>query len=304
MPGDLDDSGAAGFFLALVLDGVLAGAIYALIALAFVVVYKASRLMNFALGEWIMLAAGFVAVGLHAVGVGLAAAVLGASAGMVVVALLLNRIVLRPLVGRPLVSLIMVTFGLGVFLRGATSIVFEGVPRRITLPLPSTALAMSGVLVPMEKVIAAGTAIVAIVIVTLAFRWSRTGIALRAIADDQQAAMAMGIDVPGHLTLTWAVAGVLAVLAGTLWIAVAGAGLGVVLVGLKVFPVVVIGGLDSIPGTIVAAVGIGVLESLSAGYLDPLLGAGFNTVAPYVALIAMLFVRPYGLFGRADVARV
>ena len=116
--------------------------------------------------------------------------------------------------------------------------------------------------------------------------------------------MAMGIDLPRYLALTWAVAGVIAVLAGTLWIAVVGGGLGLVLVGLKVFPVVVIGGLDSIPGTVVGAVLVGVLESLAAGYLDPLVGGGFSNVAPYLALIAMLFVRPYGLFGRADVARV
>ena len=300
----MNDSAAVTFFVALVVDGVLAGAIYALIALAFVVVYKASRLMNFALGEWIMLAAGLVAVGLNAAGVSLVPALLGASAGMIVVALLLNRVVLRPLVGRPLISLIMVTFGLGAFLRGTTTMALEGIPRRIVLPLPSAPLEISGLFVPTERLAAAAVAVVAIVIVASAFRWSRTGIALRAIADDQQAAMAMGIDVSHHLTLTWAVAGVLAVLAGTLWTAVAGAGLGLVLVGLKVFPVVVIGGLDSIPGTIVAAVVIGVLESLSAGYLDPLLGAGFNTVAPYVALVAMLFARPYGLFGRADVARV
>ncbi len=212
--------------------------------------------------------------------------------------------VLRPLVGRPLIALIMVTFGLGVFLRGTTTMALEGIPRRIALPLPTEPLEFAGLFVQTEKLAAAAIAVVAIAVVTSAFRWSRTGIALRAIADDQQAAMAMGIDVPHYLTLTWAVAGVLAVLAGTLWTAVAGVGLGLMLVGLKVFPVVVIGGLDSIPGTIVAAVGIGVLESLSAGYLDPLLGAGFNTVAPYLALVAMLFARPYGLFGRADVARV
>jgi branched-chain amino acid transport system permease protein len=295
---------AFAFLAALVIDGALAGAIYALMALAFVVVYKASRLVNFALGEWIMLAATLVAVGLHALGTGLAAAMAGALAGMVVLGLALNRVVLRPLIGRPLISLIMVTFGLGALLRGLMPIVFGGIPRRIALPVPAEPLGAWGVSVPAEKAVAAGAAVVAILLLWSAFRWSRTGIALRAIADDQQAAMAMGIDLPRHFALTWAVAGALAVLAGTLWTAAAGGGLGLLLVGLKVFPIVVIGGLDSVPGTVVAAVVVGVLESVSAGYLDPLLGAGFSTVAPWIALIAMLVVRPHGLFGRADVARV
>jgi branched-chain amino acid transport system permease protein len=136
------------------------------------------------------------------------------------------------------------------------------------------------------------------------FQRSRTGVALRAIADDAQAAMAMGIDIHRYSAITWALMGVLSVLAGTLWTFVSGGGFGVVLVGLKVFPIVIIGGLDSIPGTIVGAIVVGVLESLAAGYLDPLLGGGFSNVASYLVLIAMLFARPYGLLGRADVARV
>ena len=136
------------------------------------------------------------------------------------------------------------------------------------------------------------------------FSRSRTGIALRAIADDQQAAMAVGIDLNRHFALTWAMVGVLSVCAGTLWTVVAGGGFGMVLVGLKVFPIVIIGGLDSIPGTLAGAVVVGVLESLAAGYVDPLLGGGFSNVASYLVLIAMLFVRPYGMFGRPDVERV
>jgi branched-chain amino acid transport system permease protein len=261
-------------------------------------------MINFALGEWIMLAAGLVAAGLHTVNLGLGAALLTACAGMVVVALTFNRVVLRPLVGRPLISLIMVTLGLGVLLRGAVMMTLGGVPRRIALPVPTEPLDAHGIAIPTDKLVAAAIAVLAIALVASFFHWSRTGIALRAIADDQQAAMSMGIDLPHYLALTWATAGVIAVLAGTLWTVVAGGGLGLVVVGLKVFPIVVIGGLDSIPGTIVGAVVVGMLETLAAGYLDPVLGAGFGNVAAYLALIAMLFARPYGLFGRADIARV
>jgi branched-chain amino acid transport system permease protein len=285
-------------------DGALAGALYALVALAFVVVYKASRVINFALGEWIMLAAGLVAVALHGLGANLPLALLLASAGMILFALAWNRVVLRPLVGRPLISLIMVTLGLGAMLRGAITLALGGVPRRIPLPIPTEPVAVGGLILSTEKLVAASVAVGVIAIVTWVFTVSRIGVALRAVADDQQVAMAMGIDLPRYFALTWAAVGVIAVFAGTLWTIAGVGGFGIVLVGLKVFPIVIIGGLDSIPGTLVGAVVVGVLESLAAGYLDPVVGGGFSTIAAYLVLIAMLCVRPFGLFGRADVARV
>jgi branched-chain amino acid transport system permease protein len=124
------------------------------------------------------------------------------------------------------------------------------------------------------------------------------------IADDQQAALAAGIDIRNHFALVWAATGVISVIAGILWTFVAGGGLGVALVGLKVFPIVIIGGLDSVAGSIVAAMIIGVLESLGTGYLDPRLGGGFGNVACYLLLLAMLMVRPHGMFGRRKPERV
>jgi branched-chain amino acid transport system permease protein len=287
------------FFVSLLVDGALAGTIYALIALAFVVVYKASRMINFALGEWVMLAAMLVATGLQAIGLGLPGALGLAALGMVALALAVSRVILRRLVGQPLISFIMVTLGLGALMRGAGAVVFRGISPLIPLPLPSEPLAVYGVLVSTGKLAAALVAAVAIAAVSWFFRRSRTGLALQAIADDQQAAMGVGIDLDRHFALTWAIMGALCVLGGTLWTFVSGGGLGLVLVGLKVFPIVVVGGLDSIPGTIVAAVALGVLESLAAGYLDPLVGGGFSNVASYLVLVAMLFARPHGLFGHA-----
>ena len=292
------------FFAALVVDGALAGALYALIALAFVVVYKASRMINFALGEIVMLGVGLVATGVHVAGLPLGAALAAAAAGMIVLALAFNRLVLRRLVGRPLIALIMVTLGLGAFLRGSSSIVLAGVPLRMTLPLPAESIVLGALVVPAERLAAAAVAVLVIAVLTWALRRSRAGVALRAIADDQQVAMAMGIDVGRYFALAWAMVAVIAVLAGTLWTVVSAGGVGIVLVSLKVFPIVVIGGLDSIPGTMVAAVLIGVLESLATGYADPVLGTGFSSVASDIALIAMLVARPHGLFGRGDIARV
>jgi branched-chain amino acid transport system permease protein len=292
------------FFVALVVDGALAGAVYALIALGFVVVYKASRVINFALGEWVMLGARGAAAGFYAAGLGLLGSVAAASAAMGVLALAFNRAVLRRMIGRPLISLIMVTLGLGAVLRSAAALAFRGVPGAVPLPISTAPVLVGGLAIPAEKLVAAGVAVLAIAAVTWFFQRSRTGLALRAIADDQQAAMAVGIDVQRHFSITWALLGAISVVAGTLWTAAAGGGFGLVLVGLKVFPIVIVGGLDSIPGTIAGAILIGVLESLSAGYLDPLLGGGFSNIAAYLVLIGMLFVRPYGLLGRPDVERV
>jgi branched-chain amino acid transport system permease protein len=292
------------YFVALVVDGVFAGAIYTLVALAFVVTYKASRLINFALGEWTMVAAGFAGAGFHLLGLGVAGSLAAAAAGMIALGVGLNRLVLRALVGRPLISLIMVTLGLGAVLRGAAFLGLAGVPQRIPLPIPTGPLVAGGLVLSTEKLVTAAVASAAIAGVTWFFHGSRIGLALRAVADDQQVAMAMGIDLQRCFTITWALVGVIAVLAGTLWSVAGSGGFGVVLLGLKVFPIVIIGGLDSIPGTIAGAAFVGVLESLAAGYLDPLLGGGFSHVAAYLVLIAMLFARPYGLFGRAEVARV
>jgi len=133
---------------------------------------------------------------------------------------------------------------------------------------------------------------------------SRLGIALRAMADDQQAAMLVGINLHRSVALTWALMGLLCVIAGTLWMVMAGGGVGVVLVGLKVLPIVIIGGLDSFPGTLLGALVVGLLESLVAGYLDPLVGGGLSTIAAYLVALMMLWMRPYGLLGTPDIERV
>jgi branched-chain amino acid transport system permease protein len=292
------------FCVALLVDGMFVGTVYALIALAFIVVYKTSRTMNFALGEWLMLGAALVAAGMHGFSAGLAAAIGAACVGMTGLALAFNGVVLARLVGQRPISMIMITLGLGALMRGFAAIAFSGAPTRIALPIPSDPLRVHGLSISADRLVAAVVATISIGLLTWLFQRTRTGVALRAIADDQQVAMAMGIDVRRYFAVTWGVVGVLSVLAGVLWTSVSGGGFGVVLVGLKVFPIVVLGGLDSIGGAVVAAILIGVLESLAAGYMDPLLGAGFSGVAAYFLLIGMLFVRPHGLFGQGDVARV
>ena len=293
-----------GFFAILVVDGLLAGAIYALVALSFVVVYKTSRVVNFSLGEWMMLGSGMVAVGVHVLDLGLAGSLLVGLAGAMALALAFNRVVVRRVVGGPPITLIMITLGLGALMRGVAALAFRGIPGAMPVSLPRDPLVLAGIPVQADRLLVAGIAIGGAVLVTAFFQATRTGLALRAIADDQQVATAMGVDVDRHFAITWLIVGALSVLAGVLWTVVAVGSFGVVLVGLKVFPVVVLGGLDSVIGTVLGGLLIGLLESLTAGYLDPYLGGGFSTIASYLVLIVALCVRPYGLLGRAEVRRV
>jgi branched-chain amino acid transport system permease protein len=292
------------FLLSLLVDGVLAGAVYALFALAFVVVYKASRMINFALGEWAMLGTRLVATGLSGLGLGVVGAASFAAAVSVAVALGFNRVVTRRLLGRPLISAILVTLGLGMVLRGAVPLLLPGGSVAASAFLATDTVSVHGVALATGKLVAAVAAMLSVAAVAAFFRWSRTGLALRAIADDPRSAAAAGVDVDRHFAIAWALMAVIALLAGVLWTFVAGSGFGVVLLGLKVFPIVIVGGLDSIVGTLLGAFGLGVLESLAAGYLDPIVGAGFSGIATYLVLIATLCVRPHGLLGHPRIERV
>ena len=291
------------YFVELSLNGAVAGALYALAALSFVVVYKATRVMNFALGEFVMFATGIVAAGANVFGLGLVFALALGGAGMFAVAAGFNHFVLRHLVGRPVIGMIMITLGFGAVLRAAAAFWFGGVSRDLDLPLPRGAREVGGVLVSPDEVAAAAIALALVGAVSWFFARTRQGIALRCVADDGKAALAMGIDVRWAFTLVWGIAGVIAVAAGVLWTWITGGGFNLVLVGLKVFPIVIIGGLDSIAGVVAGAMLIGWIEALAAGYLDPLLGGGFGHVTSYLLLIVMLLVRPWGLFGSESIER-
>jgi branched-chain amino acid transport system permease protein len=214
------------------------------------------------------------------------------------------QLVVRRLVARPALSAIMATLGLGMVMRGSGLVLFTGAPGLFPPTLLSDPLIVGSVAIASGKLVAAGVAVACVALIGGFWRFSRTGIAWRAIADDPQAARAAGIDVDRHLLLVWSLSGAVAMVAGVLWTFVTGGGFGVALIGLKVFPIVILGGLDSIAGTIVAALAVGVLESLGAGYVDEALGRGFSGIAPYLALLAMLMLRPRGLFGQPRVERV
>jgi branched-chain amino acid transport system permease protein len=292
------------FLLALVLNGASIGLMYSLIALGFVLVYKATDAINFAQGEFVMLAGLIMAVVLGFEGAPLIAAIVVVLAAMIGFGFGLERVVLRPLLGRPVVAVIMATIGLAAMIRGLGPVIFGNETRALPLPIGDEPVVIGPASLPPIQVLGAAVAIGFFLAFSWFFKKSRMGVAMRAVADNQQVAQAMGINVERYFALAWAMAGIVSALGGIVWGSMLGVDVHLALVGLKVFPVVILGGLDSIGGALVGGLIIGIVESLAAGYLDPYVGGGTKDFAPYVLMILMLMVRPYGIFGRRQIERV
>ena len=293
-----------GFTLVLLTNGVLIGLMYSLIALGFVLVYKATDAINFAQGEFVMFAGFIVAGAIVLGGAPFWLGVVVAVAGMVAFGFGLERIVLRPLIGRPIIAVIMATIGLATILRGAAPLFFGAETRSIELPFSDEPISFGFITLPPVQVAGALISLAFLGAFTWFFMKSRMGVAMRAVADNQQVAMAMGINVERYFAIAWGMAGVVSALGGLAWGALLGVDVHLALIGLKVFPVVILGGLDSIVGAIVGGLIIGVVENLAAGYLDPLVGGGTKDFAPYLLMIVMLMIRPYGIFGKRRIERV
>ena len=292
------------FTLVLLTNGVMIGLMYALIALGFVLIYKATDAINFAQGEFVMFA-GFIAAGAAiAAGLSFWLSALLAVAGMVALGFGLERVVLRPLIGRPIIAVVMATIGLAAVLRGGAVLAFGAGTRDIAMPVGGAPINLGLVLLSRVQLVGAAVSIVFLAVFSWFFLKSRVGIAMRAVADNQQVAMAMGINVERYFALAWAMAGVVSALGGVVWGAMLGVDNQLALVGLKVFPVVILGGLDSILGAVVGGLIVGIVENVAAGYLDPYVGGGTKDFAPYVLMIIALMIRPEGIFGRRRIERV
>jgi branched-chain amino acid transport system permease protein len=292
------------FFLQLTLNGLVVGGIYALVALGFVIIYKSSGVLNFAQGEFLMLGAYVSLTIMSTAKVPFAAAFVLTLLFSAVLGLLMERLVLRPLLGQPIISVIMVTLGLSSVLKA----VVQGFWGTDTRPFPSvfpTDPIMLGPL-PVSRgyLWSLGCVAVLLVLLNLFFRRTRLGLAMRATASSQQVALSMGISVRRIFALSWVIAAAVSAAGGMLLGAMRGGADGsLAFYGLKVIPVVILGGLDSITGAIAGGLVIGVLENLSGGYLDALAGGGVKDVAPFVALVLILMVKPNGLFGGAQARR-
>jgi branched-chain amino acid transport system permease protein len=292
------------FFGLLMSNGILIGLMYSLIALGFVLVYKATDAVNFAQGEFVMIA-GFLAVGaLTVLGVPLWISVTGALLGMVAFGFALERVMLRKLIGRPVIAVVMATIGLAAILRGLGPFgIFQGT-RTLPLPLRDEPFILGPLFIPPIQLLGGIVSLVFLGGFGYFFLKSRKGVAMRAVADNQQVAMAMGIDVERYFGLAWAMTGIVSALGGVLWGNMLGVDVNLALVGFKVFPVVILGGLDSIPGAILGGLIVGLVENVAAGYVDPYVGGGTKDFAPYVLMIVALMIRPYGIFGKRIIERV
>jgi branched-chain amino acid transport system permease protein len=292
------------FFVDLMTNGLLVGLMYSLVALGFVLIFKATSIINFAQGDLVMFAGYIAAVMLSIEGVTMWIMVPVLVVSMVALGFVLERGILRPMVGQPLVSVIMVTIGLSFALQGLVSILWGASTRELPLPVRFEPYEVGPALISPINLLAAVIAVAFLICFGLFFTRSRLGVAMRAVADDQQASMVVGIKVPRVFALSWAIAGMAAAAGGIIWGNMLGVDTLLALVGLKVFPVVILGGLDSIIGAIVGGLIMGAVESLAAGYLDPYVGGGTKDFIPYVLMILVLFVKPYGFFGHETIERV
>jgi branched-chain amino acid transport system permease protein len=295
------------FFFEVLIGGLLSGVMYSLVALGFVLIYKASGVFNFAQGAMVFFAA-LTYVGLLEHGFSPWTAVLTTLAVMVVLGLAIERIVLRPLVNQPQITLFMATIGLSFFIEGLAQIMWGANVRGLELGLqdePMEWLSNStGMNVSKFDVAAAGVAAILVTSLALFFSRTRIGRALRAVADDHQAALAVGIPLQHIWAIVWAVAGFVALVAGLLWGARNGVQFALTFVALKALPVLILGGFESIPGAIVGGLIIGATEKLAEVYLGPFVGGGIEGWFPYVLALVFLLVRPEGLFGEKIIRRI
>ena len=296
------------FFFEVLIGGLLSGVMYALVALGFVLIYKASGVFNFAQGAMVFFAALTCVSLVNHWGFPLWLSILVTIATMALLGVLIERIVLRPLVNQPEISLFMATIGLSFFIEGLAQLMWGAEVQRLDLGIedvPMESLLNNfNIIVSKFDVVAA--CICAILVTCLALFFSRTkiGRALRAVADDHQAALAVGIPLQHIWGIVWAVAGFVAMVAGLLWGSRNGVQFSLTFVALKALPVLILGGFTSVPGAIIGGLIIGSTEKLAEVYIGPFVGGGIEGWFPYVLALLFLLVRPEGLFGEKIIRRI
>ncbi|TBW13043.1 branched-chain amino acid ABC transporter permease [Azotobacter chroococcum subsp. isscasi] len=291
------------FFLETLIGGLLAGTMYSLVAIGFVLIYKASGVFNFAQGAMLLFAA-LTFVSLQEQGLPFALALLLSVAVMALGAIAIERAVLRPLVNRSQITLFMATLGLSFVIEGLAQGLMGAQVRALDLGIDDVPLFIGEVMVSQFDLVAAATAAVLVTVLALLFNSTRIGVSLRAVADDTRAALSIGIDLNRIWQIVWAVAGIVGLVAGLLWGARQGVQFSLSLVVLKALPVLIIGGFTSIGGAIVGGLIVGAAENLAEVYIGTHIGGGITPWFAYVLALAFLYIRPAGLFGERAIERV
>ncbi len=296
------------FFFEVLIGGLLSGVMYALVAIGFVLIYKASGVFNFAQGAMVFFAA-LTCVGIiDKFGVSLWVAIPITMLVMIALGLAIERVVLRPLVNQPEITLFMATIGLAFFIEGLAQLMWGSQVHKLDLPIEDVpipyVLDNYNIIVSQFDVTAAAICALLVTVLALLFSKTKVGRALRAVADDHQAALAVGIPLQRIWAVVWAVAGLVALVAGLLWGARNGVQFALTFIALKALPVLILGGFTSIPGAIVGGLIIGASEKLAEVYIGPLVGGGIEGWFPYVLALLFLLVRPEGLFGEKIIRRI
>jgi branched-chain amino acid transport system permease protein len=290
------------FALELTVSGLLVGMMYSLVALGFVLIYKASGVFNFAQGDMTFLAALGLAALVVKVPFWLGLIIMIVLMGLL--AIVIERVVLKPLVARPPLVLFMATIGVSFFLQGLAQAVWGSQPRGLELGISDQTYEIGGVFISAIEILGAAVAGILVGALVWFFQKTKTGRALRAVSDDHEAAQSVGIPLRRAWGITWAIAGFVAIVAGALWGSRVGVQASLAFLALKALPVLIIGGIDSIPGAIIGGLIIGATENLAEGFIGPLVGGGIKNFFPYLLALIVLAVRPYGLFGREIIERV
>ena len=295
------------FFAEVLIGGMLSGVMYSLVALGFVLIYKASGVFNFAQGAMVFFAA-LSFVGVMELGVPFWLAIPATIFIMVLVGVATERFVLRPLVNQHEITLLMATIGLTFVIEGVAQLTWGVDVRRLDLgikdvPLPWLA-DNAGIFISQMDIFSAVIAGIMVAVLALVFSKTKVGRALRAVADDHAAALSIGIPLDKIWAIVWGIAGVVALVAGMLWGARSGVQFALVFVALKALPVLIIGGFTSVPGVIIAGLIVGSAEKIAEVYLGPMVGGGIESWFPYVLAIFFLLIRPEGLFGEKIIRRV
>lgn len=290
-------------FLETLIGGLLAGTMYSLVAIGFVLIYKASGVFNYAQGS-ILLFAALTFVTLTDQGVPAFAAIALTVALLVATAIAIEKLLLRPLTNRSPMTLFMATLGLSYVVEGVAQGIMGSQVRALNLGIDDLPIFFGDIMVSQFDLIAAGVALALVVVLSLLFNRTRIGIQLRGVADDTRAALSLGIDINRIWQIVWAVAGLVGLVAGLLWGARQGVQFSLSLVVLKALPVLIIGGFTSIAGAIVGGLIVGAGESLAETYIGPFIGGGITPWFAYALALVFLFIRPAGLFGERQIERV
>jgi len=293
------------FFFQLVVTGFAQGMVYALVAIGFVIILKCSEVFNIAQGHFVLIGGYLGYTFLVPLGLPTWAALLLAIAVAIVMGLLIERLMLRPLVGQPVLAVVMMTIALATVLGGLATLLWGAEYKAYHGLLPTITMKIGEISIPSESLIGLIVSVVCVAILMLLFRYTKIGLAMRATAEDLQVVQSVGIKATTVYAVSWIIASVVGVIGGILLGGVSGANMELANIGLKAFAVVLLGGVNSIGGAIVAGIILGMLENVAAGYLDPLLpGGGLAQVFPFFVMIVVLIFKPHGLFGLARIERV